>query len=77
MSFFGPSVRNGLPIGLGSIAGFGAAPVSPPDPGPPWVVLDSSGNSYICTNDVLDSSGVSYSVISPVLASDGTSYNPI
>jgi hypothetical protein len=31
MSFFGPSVRNGLPIGLGSIAGFGVQQFSPAD----------------------------------------------
>ena len=51
--------------------------VSPPDPGPPWIVLSSDGTQYICSNVVLDSSGTSYTVVSPVLASNGTSYNPI
>jgi hypothetical protein len=29
MTFFGPSIRNGLPIGLGSAAGFGTTPFTP------------------------------------------------
>ncbi|WP_248793024.1 hypothetical protein [Escherichia coli] len=50
---------------------------SPPDPGPPWLVLDSTGATFICSNIVLDSSGASYTVVSTVLSSNGTSYNPI
>lgn len=75
---FGVATRNGLAIGLGTIATLGVnAVVNPPDPGPPWVVLDSGGVEYICSNVVLDSSGVTYTVVDAVLSSDGTSYNPI
>jgi hypothetical protein len=51
--------------------------ISPPDPGPPWIVLASDDTPYIVSNTVLDSAGVSYNVVSPVLSSNGTSYNPI
>lgn len=76
---FGVATRNGLAIGLGTIATLGVvtAAVNPPDPGPPWIVLSSDGTSYICSNVVLDSSGVAYTVVSPVLDSSGNSYNPI
>lgn len=75
---FGVATRNGLAIGLGTVAALGiTTAANPPDPGPPWIVLASDGTSYICSNVVLNSSGVSYTVVSPVLSSDGTSYNPI
>lgn len=75
---FGIPVRNGLAIGLGTVAALGVTTApNPPDPGPPWIVLDAAGVSYICSDAVLDSSGVSYTVVATVLSSDGTSYNPI
>lgn len=51
--------------------------VSPPDPGPPWIVLNSTGDPFICTNTVLDSDGNPFVVVSAVLDSDGNSFNPI
>ena len=76
---FGIPVRNGLAIGLGTVAALGiqtTAP-SPPDPGPPWIVLDADGNSFICSDSVLDSDGNSFTVIAAVLDADGNSFNPI
>lgn len=49
----------------------------PPDPGPPWLVLDSGGTTYICTDVVSTSAGVSLTVVAAVLSSNGTSFNPI
>lgn len=46
-------------------------------PGPPWIVLDSLGTEYICSNAVLNSTGVSYTVAGTVLSSNGSAYNPI
>jgi hypothetical protein len=46
-------------------------------PGPPWIVLDASGASYLINTIVLSSSGVPYGVDHDVLSSTGVSYNPI
>jgi len=79
MSYFGVGLRNAVSLGLGGVISLksNVTGASPPDPGPPWIVLNSTGTDYICTNQVLASTGVIYSVVSPVLSSTGTSYNPI
>jgi hypothetical protein len=75
---FGIPVRNGLAIGLGTVAALGVnVSVNPPDPGPPWIVLDADGNPYICSDSVLDSDGNSFTVIASVLDADGNTFNPI
>lgn len=74
---FGIPVRNGLAIGLGTVVALGIKSVNPPDPGPPWIVLDADGNSFICSASVLDSDGNSFTVIAAVLDADGNSFNPI
>ena len=76
MSFFGPSVRNGLAIGLGTVATL-ATDFATPNPGPPWTVLSSTGTAYTVDEVVLDNSGTPYYVVETVLSSNGTSYTPI
>lgn len=74
MSFFGPDLRNGLPIGLGTIASLASrAPAAAPPPAG-LTVLDSAGASYSVPLTVLDSAGASYTVSSTVLSSNGTAY---
>jgi hypothetical protein len=78
MPFFGVPVRNGLPFGLGSAAGFGRA--LPPSPPSSFInVADSLGNEYAIPLPltVLSSDGTSYVVPTTVLSSDGTSFNLI
>lgn len=72
---FGIAIRNGLAIGLGTVIALGGRAST--NPGPPWIVLDSNGSSFVCSNVVLDSSNVAYVVLSQVLDSSGNSYNPI
>jgi len=50
---------------------------NPFNPGPPWIVLDSLENQYICSASVLNSSNTVYAVVSTVLSSTGAAYNPI
>lgn len=73
---FGIPVRNGLTIGLGSVATL-ATDYAGPNPGPPWIVLASNGTPYTVDAVVLSSNGTSYYVVETVLASNGTAYNPI
>ena len=73
MGYFGIPFRNGVPIGLGSIVGFGS-------PAPPagFAVLPAAGTpSYSVTTTVLDSAGTSYTVSTTVRDSAGTAYTPI
>ena len=73
MTFFGPDLRNGLPIGLGSVAGFGIAPRFKL-----FTVLPAAGTpTYTVTRTVLDSTGASSAVLATVLDSAGASYTPI
>ena len=75
MPFFGLPIRNGLPIGLGSVAGFGSALNVVPTG---FAVLPAAGApSYSVTTTVLDSLGTSYTVSTTVLNSAGTAYTPI
>ncbi len=76
MSFFGPDLRNGLPIGLGTIASLASrAPAAAPPPPPGTItVLNSAGASYSVPLTVLNSAGASYTVSSTVLSSNGTAY---
>jgi hypothetical protein len=76
MSFFGIPIRNGLAIGLGTVASL-ATDFASPNPGPPWIVLTSTGTAYTVDEVVLDSSGTPYYVVETVLSSTGASYNPI
>lgn len=78
MPFFGVPIRNGLPIGLGSAAGFGGA-LPPPPPSSFIEVADSLGNKYAIPLPltVLSSDGTSYVVPTTVLSSGGTPYNLI
>lgn len=79
MPFFGVPIRNGIPLGLGSVVGFGiAVAAAPPPPLNTFDVLPSSGSpTYTVANDVPDSSGTVFAVLATVLSSDGTSYSPI
>jgi hypothetical protein len=79
MPFFGVPIRNGIPLGLGSVVGFGiAVAAAPPPPPNTFDVLPSSGApTYTVTNDVPNSSGIVFAVLAAVLSSDGTSYSPI
>jgi hypothetical protein len=76
MMFFGSSIRNGLTIGIGSIVAL-ATDFASPNPGPPWIVLSSTGAAFNVDEVVIDSSNTSYYVVETVLSSNGTSYNPI
>ncbi len=73
---FGIPVRNGLALGLGTVATL-ATDYAGPNPGPPWIVLSSNGTSYTVDAVVLSSNGTSYYVVETVLASNGTAYNPV
>ena len=79
MPFFGVSIRNGIPLGLGSVIGFGVeVAAAPPPPPSTFDVLPSSGSpTYTVTNDVPNSSGTVFTVLATVLSSNGTSYSPI
>jgi hypothetical protein len=73
---FGIPVRNGLAIGLGTVAPL-ATDYAGPNPGPPWIVLTSDGTPYSADAVVLSSNGTSYYVVETVLSSNGTAYSPI
>lgn len=73
---FGIPVRNGLSLGLGTVATL-ATDFASPNPGPPWTVLTSDGTAYVVEEIVLASNGTPYYVVETVLTSDGTAYNPI
>lgn len=73
---FGIPVRNGLGLGLGTVATL-ATDFAGPNPGPPWIVLTSDATPYTVDEEVLDSAGTSYYVVETVLTSGGTSYSPI
>lgn len=73
---FGIPVRNGLALGLGTVATL-ATDYAGPNPGPPWIVLSSNGTAYTVDAVVLSSNGTSYYVVETVLGADGTSYTPI
>lgn len=80
MPYFGIPIRNGLPIGLGTVAGLAGRAVapSPPPPAGSFAVLPAAGTpTYTVTRTVLDSAGTSYAVPGAVLSSGGTSYSPI
>ena len=78
MTFFGPDLRNGLPIGLRSVAGFGRAVSAAPPPSGNFAVLPAAGTpTYSVTRSVLNSAGASYAVPATVLNSAGASYTPI
>ena len=73
MGYFGIPFRNGVPIGLGSIVGFGSS-AEPAG----FAVLPAAGTpSYSVTTTVLDSAGTSYTVSTTVRDSAGTAYTPI
>lgn len=75
MSYFGIPIRNGLAIGLGSVAALGIDTGAAPPPPPSTItVLGSTGTSYSVPLTVLDSAGTSYTVSSTVLSSTGTAY---
>ena len=75
MSYFGIPIRNGLAIGLGSVAALGVdVGAAPPPPVGNITVLGSTGTSYSVPLTVLDSAGTSYTVSSTVLSSNGTAY---
>jgi len=75
MSYFGVPLRNGLAIGLGSVAALGVDTGAAPPPPPSTItVLNSAGASYSVPLDVLSSAGVSYTISSTVLSSNGTAY---
>lgn len=76
MPFFGIPIRNGLALGLGAVASL-ATDFAAPNPGPPWIVLNSSGTSYSVDEEVKSSAGTSYYVAETVLSSNGTAYNPV
>ena len=80
MPYFGVPIRNGLPIGLGTVASLAslAPAAAPPPPAGSFAVLPAAGTpTYTVTRTVLDSAGTSYSVSGTVLSSGGTSYTPI
>lgn len=76
MPFFGPSIRNGLALGLGAVASL-ATDFAAPNPGPPWIVLNSNGTSYSVDEEVKSSTGTNYYVVETVLSSSGAAYNPV
>jgi hypothetical protein len=67
---FGIPVRNGLGLGLGTVATLATD-------GPPWVVLTSTAVPYTVDEEVRNSAGTNFYVVETVLTSNGTSYNPI
>ncbi len=73
---FGIPVRNGLGLGLGTVATL-ATDFAGPNPGPPFIVLASDSTPYSVDTIVLNSAGTSFYVVETVLTSDGTSYSPI
>jgi hypothetical protein len=76
MPFFGIPIRNGLSLGLGTVAAL-ATDYASPNPGPPWIVLSSVGAPYSVDAEVKNSAGTSYYVVEIVLSSDGTAYAPV
>jgi hypothetical protein len=72
---FGVAFRNGLPLGLGSIATLGVFKGASTPSG--FSVLASDDTPYSVSLTVLDSADTSYTVSSSVLDSAGNSYNPI
>lgn len=70
---FGIPIRNGLSLGLRPVATL-ATDLSSFDPGPPWIVLTSSGIAYLVYQVVQDSSGTAYTVPFLVKSSDGVDY---
>lgn len=76
MPFFGVPIRNGLALGLGSVAAL-ATDYAAPNPGPPWLVLSSAGVAYSVDEEVKNSAGTSYYVVEAVKSSTGTEYYPI
>jgi hypothetical protein len=73
---FGVPVRNGLAIGLGTVAPL-ATDYAGPNPGPPWTILDSAGAIFTVDAVVLSADGTAYYVVETVLSADGTAYSPI
>jgi hypothetical protein len=73
---FGIPVRNGLSLGLGTVATL-ATDFASPNPGPPGTGLTSDGTAYVVDEVVLASNGTAYYVVETVLTSNGTEYNPI
>ena len=76
MPFFGIPIRNGLSLGLGTVAAL-ATDYASPNPGPPWLVLSSAGTPYSVDEEVKNSAGTSYYVVETVLSSNGTAYAPV
>ena len=76
MPFFGIPIRNGVSIGLGTIASL-ATDLASPNPGPPWIVLTSAGTPYSVDEEVKSSNGTSYYVVETVVSSTGAAYNRI
>lgn len=77
MPYFGIPIRNGLPLGLGTVASLSSRP---PAAVPPvtFAVLPSGGSpTYLVSRVVFTSAGASYTVPGTVLNSSGTSYTPI
>jgi hypothetical protein len=70
---FGIPIRNGLSLGLRPVATL-ATDLSSFDPGPPWIVLTSSGIAYLVYQVVQDSSGTAYTVSFLVKSSNGVDY---
>jgi len=73
MPYFGIPIRNGLPLGLGSVVGLASGVQPIPSPGT-IDVLNSAGTSYTVPLIVPDSLGFEYVVTDTVLASNGTPY---
>lgn len=77
MSFFGVPLRNGIPLGLGTVAALSSAGAAV-TPAAGFAVLPAAGTpTYTVTTTVLGSTGTSYVVGTTVLSSNGTSYTPI
>ena len=75
MPYFGVPIRNGLSIGLGSVAALGVTTTAAPPPPPADItVLSSDGTSYGVSFSVLTSAGTPYTITSTVLDSAGNPY---
>lgn len=74
---FGVGVRNGLPLGLGSIPSLysGLAQILPP--GTSWDVRLSGGETFSVPYIAMASDGTKYTVTADVRSSAGVTYTPI